>query len=186
MGDGVQDGGLEGLQLFQAVAGLLLLGHVHGVAQNRRPAVVGDGGDRFENPLDPAVAGDDPEFVRRKPLPLEHPDGVLPGLGAVHGMDDADGVHPQHLGLRVACVILDVGVHELELAVLHDVDAGLGTVGERLVEVFVEAGGAPGLLEGLDLLPRSAITIRSCSRDISAFGIAPPFRPVSTRCPPGP
>ena len=138
VGDRIEDRRFERLQLLEAVPGLLLLGDVHGVPEDGRPAAVVDRRHRLQDPLRPAVAGDDPEFVGRKALSLQHPDGVLARRHPVDGMDEAERIHPEHLLLGVAGVFLDVGVGELEFSVLEDVDARLGAVRQGSVEVFVK------------------------------------------------
>ena len=138
MRDRVEDRRFKRLKLLEPVPGLLLLGDVHRVAQHGPSSAVVDRCHRFQNPFRPAVAGDDPELVGRKALPLQHPNRIFPSRHPVYGMDQTQRIHPEHLLFGITGIFLNVRVGELEFAVLEDVNPRLGAVCQGPVKVFVK------------------------------------------------
>jgi len=132
----LEEGPVPGLRFPQLFLRALLLGDVHGVAEDGRPAVQRDGGHRLEDPAGQALLRDDAELVRRGTIPAEHGAGVpLHGL-AVLGVHHEVRFPADELLGGVAGVGGGVGVDEAEPAVLDDVDAGDGLLREGPEEVL--------------------------------------------------
>jgi len=133
---GLEERPVPGLGLLQARLGPLLLRDVHGVAEDGRLTVQRDGGHRFEDPADAALAGDDPELVGRGPLAAEHGPGIFFDGLAVLGINHEARFPADELPGRVARVGGGVGVDEAEPAVLDDVDSGDGLLRQGPEEVL--------------------------------------------------
>jgi len=158
--DGVEDRGLQGLELLEPPAALLLGRDVHGVAQDGPPSLVLDGRDGLHDPAGLPVLRDDAVLVGDRPVPLEHRDRLLEDRLAVLGVDDVDASHADHLVGGEPREQGGLFVEKVEAPVEDDVDAGMGTLRQDFVELAglgrFDAGrrfaGFELLPEGLDFL----------------------------------
>jgi len=181
VGDRIQDGGLESLQLRQLGPRCDLPGHVHGVAQHGPLPPVVYGRDRLGDPTQIPVLADRHELVGVRALALEHGDGILADPLSMIGMDEGHGGHPDELVAVVPPVTGRVRVDEPELAVLQDVDARSRGALQAAIEPLLEKAVRLGALHLVDLLAQIGQL-----RDQLLFRIGPwhsSLSPVSGRRP---
>jgi hypothetical protein len=139
-----EDGPVKRLGLADFFLHGLAVGDVHEMAENGRPALVGDGRHGFHDPPDLAGAGDDAELVRRRPHSAQHLTGLpLDGFQVV-GVNEAVGPSSFNLLNPIARDGGDDRVDADEEAVLCDVHAHEGFLREGLEDVVAVMGAAGG------------------------------------------